>query len=111
MRRRTGFGNCNDVTATDCPGQRDSGCRATVRCANTCKRGITQEVSAGAAERRIGHHGHAVLLAPWQQVLLNATVADVVKDLIGRAAIAVWSAKASLHITDIEVGHTPSTNL
>jgi hypothetical protein len=29
-----------------------------------------------------------VLLAPWQQVTLNATVADVVKNLIGRTAIA-----------------------
>jgi hypothetical protein len=52
-----------------------------------------------------------VFFAPWQQVLLNASIADVVKDLIGRAAIAVWSAKESLHITDVEVGHAPSTNL
>src|SRR5262249_24350516 len=111
MRRRTGFGNCNDVTATDGPRQRDGGCRATVRGTNTCKCGITQEVSAGAAERRIGHHRHGVLLAPWQQIMLNAAVADVVKDLIRRAAIAAWSAEEALHIADFKVGHAPSTNL
>ncbi len=52
MRYGTGFGNCNDVTAADGPGQRNSGCRATVCCANTRKRGITQQTSAGAAEWR-----------------------------------------------------------
>src|SRR6266516_6031713 len=89
MRRRTGFGNCNDVTVADGPSQRDGGCRATMCCANMYKRGITQQADAGAAERRIGHHRHAVLLAPWQQVMLDAAAADVVSDLIGRAAIAV----------------------
>src|SRR5262249_14807853 len=64
MRDRTRFGNCNDVTAADGPGERNSGCRAVVFCANTCKRGITQQPGAGAAERRIGHHRHTVLLAP-----------------------------------------------
>jgi len=29
-----------------------------------------------------------MLFAPWQQVILDAAVAEVVKDLIGRAAIA-----------------------
>ena len=59
-------------------------------CANTGKRGITRQPGAEAAERRIGHHRHATVLAPWQQVIFNSAVAEVVKDLIGRAAIAVW---------------------
>ena len=80
-------------------------------CANTCKRGITQQAGAGAAERRIGHHRHAVLLAPWQQVMLNAAVAEVVKDLIGRAAIAVWNTEEVFHVADREVGHAPGANL
>src|SRR5271157_867543 len=87
MRHGTGFGNCNDVAAADGPGQRNSGRRAAVCCANTWKRGITQQAGTGAAERRIGHHWHPVLLAPWQQVMFNAAVADVVRDLISRAAI------------------------
>ena len=47
----TGFGNRNDVTAPDRPGQRNGCCRATARCANTCKRGITQQAGARTAER------------------------------------------------------------
>jgi hypothetical protein len=56
MRRQAGFGNCNDVTASDGPGQRNSGRRATACCANTGKRGTIQQTGAGAAERRISHH-------------------------------------------------------
>ena len=75
VRHGTGFGNCDNVTAADCPGQRNSGYRATVCCTNTRKRGITQQSAVRAAERRIGHHRHAVPLAPWQQVMFNAAVA------------------------------------
>ena len=57
VRRGAGFGNCNDVTAADGPGQRDGCRRATARSANLCKHGITQQPGAGAAERRIGHWG------------------------------------------------------
>src|SRR5215470_11029286 len=110
MRYGTGFRNCNDVTAADGPGQRNSGCRATVCCANTCKRGITQQAGGGAAEWRIGHHRHAVLLAPWQQVIFNAAVADVVRDLICRAAIAVWNTEQVFQLADLEVGHAPGAN-
>ena len=44
----TGFGDCNDVTAADGPRERNSGCRANVRCANTCERGIPQQTGAKA---------------------------------------------------------------
>ena len=73
--------------------------------------GSRSKLGAGAAERRIGHHRHAVLLAPWQQVTFNAAVADIVRDLISRAAIALWNTKELFHVTDIEVGHAPSANL
>src|SRR5262249_19239291 len=111
MRDRTRFGNCNDVTAADGPGQRNSGCRATVWCANTSKRGITQQAGGGAAQWRIGHHRHAVLLAPWQQVMFNAAVADIVRDLISRTAIAFWNTEQVFHVADLEVGHAPGANL
>src|SRR5215831_1796 len=81
MLGRAGFGNCNDLTIADGPGQRDSGCRATMGGADTCKRGVAQQASAGAAERRVGHHRHAVLLAPWQQITLDAAIVEVIKDL------------------------------
>src|SRR5262249_8181046 len=111
MRYGTEFRNSNHVTPADGPGQRNSGCRATVCCANTCKRGITQQAGGGAAEWRIGHHRHAMLLAPWQQVIFNAAVADVVRDLIGRAEIAVWNMEELFHAPAAEVGHTPGSNL
>src|SRR5262249_11481648 len=47
MRCGTRFGDCNDVTAADGPGERNSGCRATVYCANTSKCGGTQQIGAG----------------------------------------------------------------
>src|SRR5215472_8591480 len=52
-----------------------------------------------------------MLLAPWQQLIFNGTVADVVRDLIGRAEIAVWNMEELLHVPDAEVGHTPGPNL
>ena len=79
VRCGTGFGNCNDMTAADGPAQRNSRRRAAVGCANTCQRRITSEAGAGAAEWRIGHHRHAVLLAPWQQFMFNAAVVEVSK--------------------------------
>src|ERR1019366_6610083 len=109
MRRRAGFWNCDNVTAADGPGQRNRGRRATVCCADTCKRGVMHQ--AVAAERSIGHHRHAALLAPWQQIILNAATADVVKHLIGRAAVAVWNMEEIFHVADREVGYTPGANL
>src|SRR6516162_2096523 len=68
MLHGTGFGDCDDITAAHRPGQRNGCCRATARCANTCKRGVTQQAGAGAAERRISLYWHTMSLAPWQQV-------------------------------------------
>src|ERR1700752_1977875 len=111
MLYRTGFGNCDDMTVADGPGQRNRGCRAIMCSADTRKRRITQQAGAGAAEWRIGHHRHAVLLAPWQQVPLARRVSEVVGALIGRAAIAVWNTEEVFHVTDLEVGHAPGTDL
>jgi len=77
------------VTAPDGPSQSNSGCRTSVGRADARKRGIAQQARAGAAKRRIGHHRHAVPLAPWQQFMFNAAVVEAVRDLIGRAAIAL----------------------
>src|SRR6516164_8033349 len=52
-----------------------------------------------------------MLLAPRQQVIFNAAVADVVINLIGRAAIAVWNMEELFHVADTEVGHAPGSNL
>src|SRR5207248_4954350 len=111
MRHRTGFGNCNDVAVANGPGQRNSGCRATVCCADTYKRGITQQAGTGAAERRISHHRHAVLLAPWQQLTLYGAVAEAVRELISRAAIAFWNPEQIFHVADLKIGHAPSADL
>src|SRR5262249_16137039 len=36
---------------------------------------------------------------------------EVVTDLIGRAAIAVWNMKKLIHIAEAEIGYAPSPNL
>ena len=42
---------------------------------------------------------------------LNVAAAEVVKDLIGRAAIAVWNFEEFFHVVDAEVRHAPGANL
>ena len=72
--------------------------------------GSRSKLGAGAAERRISHHRHVPLLAPWQKVTFNAALAEVVKHLIGRAAIAMWNANRFFHVVDIKVGYAPGAN-
>ena len=55
-----------------------------------------QQAAARAAERRIGHHKYVVLITPWQQVALQAAIGEVVRDLIGGAAVALWNAEIGL---------------
>src|SRR5260221_5590373 len=64
-----------------------------------------------AAERRVRHDGHVMLLAPRQEIALDAAVVETVCDLIGGAAMAVWNAKEILHLANAEIGYAPGTNL
>src|SRR3974390_3759220 len=111
MRHGRGFWNCNDFTAADGPGQCNSGCGAIVCCGNSAKNGISQQAAAVAAKRRIGHHWYAVPFAPWQHVMFKVAAAEVVIDLIGRAAIPKWNMEQIFHLGGCEVGHAPGTNL
>src|SRR5215469_1317695 len=43
--------------------------------------------------------------------MLDAAIAEVIKHLIGRAAIAVWNTEKVFHVIDLEVGHAPGANL
>src|SRR6516162_10767187 len=43
--------------------------------------------------------------------MLDVAIAEIIKDLIGRAAIAVWNTQEVLHVADLEVGHAPGVNL
>src|SRR5262245_62793162 len=111
VRSGTGFRNRNDVTVADSPGQSHGRRRAAMRRTDTSQSRITQQVGARSAERRIGHNRHAVLLTPWQHAALNAAVADTVRELIGRAAIALRNTEEVLHVTDREIGNSPGANL
>ena len=82
-----------------------------MRSADLRQRAVTYYKIIVAAERRIRHHRHIVLRAPWQNVTLNATVVETVRDLIGRAAMAVWNTEQIFHLAHVEVGYTPSANL
>ena len=103
MRRGAGFGNCDNVAVADDPGQRNRGGRAIVFGTDTCQRAVTYQEITVAAEWRIRHHRHIVLLAPWQEVTLDAAVVETVRDLIGRAAMAVWDMEEIFHLPDVEV--------
>src|SRR5215470_10312827 len=108
---RAGFGDRNYIAAPDSPGQRHGGRRATMRSSDARKRGITQQFGAFAAERRISHDRYAMPLAPWHQVTLNTAIAEVVGDLVGCAAVAVWHTEKLFHIANPEVGHAPGAYL
>src|SRR5260221_7895869 len=64
-----------------------------------------------AAERRVRHDGHVMLLAPRQEIALDAAVVETVCDLIWGAAMAVWNAKEILPLANAEIWYAPSTNL
>jgi len=81
VRWRAGFGNCDDAPAANHPGQRDRGGRATMDSADLRQRAITDYEVIVAAERRVRHDRQVLLLAPRQEVALNAAVAETVSDL------------------------------
>src|SRR5690242_9434938 len=111
VRGRSGFRNCNNLAASDGPGQRNGSDRAPVSRSDTRKRFIAQQFGSRAAERRIGHHRYALLLAPRQQVPLDAAVGDAVGELIGRAVIAFRNSEQLFHIANFEIGNAPGLYL
>ena len=82
-----------------------------MRGADLRQRAVTHYEMLVAAERRVRHHGHIVLRAPWQKVTLNMAVIETVRHLVGRAAMAIWNTEQIFHLIRVEVGHTPSANL
>jgi len=90
---------------------------ATAAAEQSCAEPI--RASVGSPTRRLlsppsgeyANHRHAVLLAPRQQITLDASAVEAVTDLIGRAPTAVSKTEEIFHIADIEVGDAPSTNL
>src|SRR5215472_5348795 len=109
MRHRTRFRNSNNITAPDDPGECHRRRRAAM-CSTDPRQGWIAH-QATLAQRRIGHHRHAVPFAPWQQVVFNSATAEVAIDLIGRATIALWNAEQSFHLGDCKIGYAPGTYL
>src|ERR1700675_1618559 len=110
MRWIAGFGNCDNFPSAHDKGQRNRGWRATMHSAELRQRALTQQLAGefDAAERRSRHHRHIVLRAPWQNVNLNATVTETVRNLIGCASLAVWNTEQLFHLLDVEVGDAPA---
>src|SRR5258708_37488099 len=75
------------------------------------QRAVTYYQVVIAAERRVRHDRHVVLLAPRQEIALDAAVIETVSDLIGGAAMAVWNAKKVFHLANAEIGYAPGANL
>ena len=111
VRWRAGFGNCDNAPAANDPGQRNRGGRAIMHGGDLHQRAVAYHEVMVAAERRVRHHRHIVLLAPRQNRRLNVTVVETVRDLIGCAAMAVWNTEQIFHLAAVEVGYTPSANL
>src|SRR5689334_4948352 len=111
MRYRAGLGDRDHPAAPDGPGQRNRSRRATVCRADPVQRGIAHQGATVAAKWRIGHDWQIVLRAPRQQVAFNATIAEAVTNLVGRAATAAWNIKELLHLPDVEVGNAPRADL
>src|SRR5579862_7532042 len=106
-----GFWNCNHIPAAHDPSQRKRGGRAAMGRTESLHRAVTHDDALVPAERRIRHHWHAVLLAPRQNVTLNVTITETVRDLIGCASMSVRNAEQILHLGNGEVGNSPGANL
>ena len=78
--------------------------------ADLCQRAVAYHEVIVAAEWRVRHHRHIVLLAPLQKITLNAAVVETVRDLIGRAAITVWDTEESFHLAYVEVRDAPRSD-
>src|SRR5579864_7311123 len=102
MGCRARFGNCDDASTADDPGQRNGSRRAVVRCADLRKSAITHDEMTLATEGRVSHHWHMVLRAPGQKVMLDTTVSETVRDLIGCATMAVWNSEQRFHLRHVE---------
>ena len=75
------------------------------------QRAVTDDEVMVAAERRVRHDRQVVLLAPRQNIALNATIVETVRDLIGGTAMAIWNAEEIFHLANVEIGYAPSANL
>ena len=79
--------------------------------ANLRQRAVAYHEVMVTAERRISHDRQVVLLAPRQNIALNAAVVETVRDLISGAAMPVWNAEEIFHLANVEIGYAPGANL
>ena len=110
MHRRAGFGNCDNVAAADGPSQRDRSRRAAVSGTDLRERVIGYQATILATERRIRHDWQIVLRAPSQKVTLNTSIVETVRNLIGRAPMAVGNTEEIVHVADVELD-TPQARI
>ena len=52
-----------------------------------------------------------MLFTPWQQIMFDVAVTEVVRDLISGTTITLWNMEQLFQVTDIEVGHAPRAYL
>ena len=73
--------------------------------------GSRSKLVPGPPNGGIGHHRHAMLFTPWQQIMFDVAVTEVVRDLISGTTITLWNMEQLFQVTDIEVGHAPRAYL
>jgi hypothetical protein len=54
--------------------------------------------------------GISALPAPVEEIKLDSTLGDVIKDLVGRAIRATSKLEEFFHRGEVEVGHAPGAN-
>ena len=74
------------------------------------ERVVSYQATILATERGIRHDRQIVLRTPSQKVTLNGSVDETVRDLIGRAAIAIGDTEESFHLASAEVGDAPRSD-
>ena len=73
-------------------------------------RGTARQIPAQAArlgQRAVGHHGHALLLHPGQQIKLHTPAAQMIQHLIGGAPAAAGHFHQLVHVQRVKVGNAP----
>src|SRR3569833_3024223 len=75
------------------------------------QRTVTDYEVMVTAEGRVSHYRDIVVQAPWQNVTLDVSAVETVRDLVGRTAIAIWNFEQVFHLVPVEVGNAPGANL
>jgi hypothetical protein len=109
MRRGARSRDGDQPVVPDRPGERQLGRRGAVAGSDTLQHRISEE--AALLDRRVRHHRQTVLLAPGQEVPLDATMTQIVEHLVGDGSRAAGDGPEVGHVVGVEVADAEVTDL